>query len=81
MKILTLVPEEEAEQDLCLVQVVLEELGTERELQEMVVVEGVVLIILILLEVVVLEPMVKMDLEVQTPAMEVLLMHIHKSFQ
>ncbi len=74
--------EEEAEQDLCLVQVVLEELRTQRELQEMGVVEGVVLIILILLEVVVLEPMVKKDLELETPsALEVLPMAIHKSFQ
>ena len=58
-----MVVEVEPEQDLCLVQVVPEDLRTQPELQEMVAVGELVLIKMLLLEVVVLEPLVKMALE------------------
>ncbi len=69
--------EEEAEPDLCLVEVGKEDLMTYEELVERGVVEGLVLMAIVLLEAVVLEPMVKMVLGI-FQAWEVIPMVIHK---
>ncbi len=76
----TVVVEVQAEQDLCLVQVVTEEFKTQREVREMEAVEGLALMRIIHLEAVVLEPLVKM-LPGLIQVLEVLLMAIHKSSQ